>query len=219
MTELYQLPSVPSSEAVKVVRCGHIDSVCRGNNVALRRLYAEWVTIHSGHPFLQPESDRDPVRRFRGRLGGAVSLWTSGVGVGPGGPAGLPVSSLLVAAGEPAHVLALLDPDTALTERLLQTGTAAVQLLQWEHRHLADAMAGLAPAPGGAFRLGRWTDSAWGPVLQGVSAWAGVRLAEADRREVGWSVLVDTVVEHVEIGEESAPLVHRRGRYQHLDPC
>jgi hypothetical protein len=30
---------------------------------------------------------------------------------------------------------------------------------------------------------------------------------------VGWSVLVDTVIEHVEIGEEQAPLIHRRGRY------
>ena len=36
------------------------------------------VTIHSEHPFLEPESDRDPVRRLRGRLGGAVTLWTVG---------------------------------------------------------------------------------------------------------------------------------------------
>jgi len=38
------------------------------------------VTIHDTHPFLDPESERDPLRRFRGRLGGAVSLWTTGVG-------------------------------------------------------------------------------------------------------------------------------------------
>ena len=36
------------------------------------------VTIHSEHPFLEPEADRDPVRRLRGRLGGAVTLWTTG---------------------------------------------------------------------------------------------------------------------------------------------
>ena len=34
------------------------------------------MTIHSEHPFLDP--DADPVRRLRGRLGGAVTLWTSG---------------------------------------------------------------------------------------------------------------------------------------------
>ncbi len=176
------------------------------------------MTIHSGHPFLPPESERDPVRRFRGRLGGAVSLWTSGAGDEPGARAGLPVSSLLVAPGEPARVVALLDPDAELSERLLQTRTAVVQLLQWRHRDLANAFAGLAPAPGGVFRLGEWTDAVWGPVLTGVSAWAGVRLAKGQPATVGWSVLVDTVVEHIEIGEESAPLVHRRGRYQRLDP-
>ena len=32
------------------------------------------VTIHSEHPFADPEPERDPVRRLRGRLGGAVTL-------------------------------------------------------------------------------------------------------------------------------------------------
>ena len=34
------------------------------------------MTIHTEHPFLDPEPD--PVRRLRGRLGGAVTLWTAG---------------------------------------------------------------------------------------------------------------------------------------------
>ena len=42
------------------------------------------MTIHSEHPFLEPEAERDPVRRLRGRLGGAVTLWTAGDGTGPG---------------------------------------------------------------------------------------------------------------------------------------
>lgn len=182
------------------------------------RTYAETVTIHSEHPFLPPESERDPVRRFRGRLGGAVTLWTTGSGDQPRARAGLPVSSFLVAAGEPAHVLALLDPDSELVDQLRQARVAVVQLLQWEHRNLADAFAGAVPAPGGVFRLGEWTESPWGPVLDGVSAWAGVRLVEAEPRGVGWSLLVDAVVEHIELGEESAPMVHRRGRYLRLDP-
>jgi hypothetical protein len=41
----------------------------------------------------------------------------------------------------------------------------------------------------------------------------GVRLSEAEPLEVGWSVLAQARVEHVEIGVETSPLVHRRGRY------
>ena len=167
------------------------------------------MTIHAEHPFLEPESQRDAVRRFRGRLGGTVSLWTAGTG---SSRVGLTVSSLMVANGEPAHVLALVDPDSDLADLLQETGTAVVQLLEWPHRDLADAFAGIAPAPGGAFRMGSWEQLSWGPLLVGASAWAGARLH--DVREVGWSLLVDVEVERVEIGEETAPLVHRRGRYQ-----
>ncbi|MGN6578140.1 MAG: flavin reductase family protein [Nocardioides sp.] len=173
------------------------------------------MTIHSEHPFATPEGERDPARRLRGRLGGAVTLVTSGEGTTR---AGLTVSSLMIAHGDPAHVLALVDPDSDLAERLAETGRGVVQVLAWEHRDLAEAFAGLAPAPGGLFRLGEWEQTSWGPVLSGVSAWAGFRLA-ADVEgsdalaEVGWSVLMDGVLEHVELGEPVEPLVHRRGRY------
>jgi flavin reductase (DIM6/NTAB) family NADH-FMN oxidoreductase RutF len=170
------------------------------------------VTIHSEHPFLEPESGRDPVRRLRGRLGGTVTLWTSGTG---SERCGLTVSSVLVAPGDPARVLGLVDPDSDLAAAVADTCTAVVQLLGWEDRDLADAFAGVAPAPGGAFRMGTWTQTAWGPVLQGASAWAGIRVA-APGTDVGWSVLLEGVVEHVELLETdpgSAPLVHRRGRY------
>jgi flavin reductase (DIM6/NTAB) family NADH-FMN oxidoreductase RutF len=167
------------------------------------------VTIHSGHPFLEPEPERDPVRRLRGRVGGAVTVWTTGSGAAR---TGLTVSSVLVAAGEPARVLGLVDPDSDLALGAQQTGTAVVGLLQWKHRDLAEAFAGVAPAPGGLFRLGAWSETDWGPLLQGVSAWAGIRFGEPGR-SVGWSLLLDGVVEHVEVLAEDAPLVHRRGRY------
>jgi flavin reductase (DIM6/NTAB) family NADH-FMN oxidoreductase RutF len=169
------------------------------------------VTIHSSHPFVPPESERDPVRRLRGRIGGAVSLWTTGAA--DGSRAGLTVSSFLVAPGEPAHVLALVDPDSDFAELLLRTRVAVVQLLAWEQQRLADAFAGQFPAPGGPFRLAEWTSTAWGPRLAGDATWAGIRLTEAAPAEVGWSVVADGVVEHVEIGPETEPLVHRRGRY------
>ena len=56
------------------------------------------MTIHGDHPFLPPESERSPVRRFRGRLPSPVGLWTTAY---DGKRAGLTVSSMLVADGEP----------------------------------------------------------------------------------------------------------------------
>lgn len=170
------------------------------------------MTIHPEHPFQDALPDRDPVRRLRGRLGGTVTLWTTGNL--RTSRAGLPVSSRMVALGDPAHALALLDPDSAFAELVAVTRTAVMHLLGWEHRDLADAFAGVAPAPGGAFRMGDWIDSEWGPLLVGVSGWAGLRLVEGSMGAVGWSVLADAVIEHVEIGAETDPLVHRRGRYQ-----
>lgn len=166
------------------------------------------MTIHSEHPFLEPEHERDPARRLRGRLGGAVTLLTAGE---DGSRAGLTVSSLMVAHGDPAHVLALVDPDSELAATLRETGRGVVQVLSWPHRELADAFAGVAPAPGGVFRLGTWEQSAWGPVLSDVSTWAGIRLDATS--EVGWSLLVDGVIEEIRLGEPDEPLVHRRGRY------
>ncbi|MDX6296395.1 MAG: hypothetical protein QOI51_252, partial [Nocardioidaceae bacterium] len=110
------------------------------------------MTIHPEHPFQAAPSDRDPVRRLRGRLGGTVTLWTTG---GPPLPrAGLTVSSRMIATGDPGHALALLDPDSAFAETLAKSRTAVMHLLSWEHRALADAFAGVSPAPGGAFRIG-----------------------------------------------------------------
>lgn len=164
------------------------------------------MTIHSTHPFADPEPD--PVRRLRGRLGGAVALVTAG---DDHGRAGLTVSSLMVAHGEPARVLLLVDPDSDLAETAGRTGRAVVQLLSWSHRDLAEAFAGTAPAPGGPFRTGAFEDTAWGPRLADASTWAGVSVESA--AEVGWSSLLTCVVEELAVGDDEAPLVHRRGRY------
>jgi flavin reductase (DIM6/NTAB) family NADH-FMN oxidoreductase RutF len=164
------------------------------------------VTIHTTHPFADPEPD--PVRGFRGRVGGTVSLWTSG---DDASRAGLTVTSFLVAAGEEARVLALLDPDAVLTEVLLDTGRAVVQLLGWEDRSLAEMFAGQSPAPGGPFRQAEFVATPWGPRLASARTWAGVRVEGT--QGVGWSTLVTTVAEQVEVGDDDEPLRHRRGRY------
>ncbi len=171
------------------------------------------MTIHSEHPFR--DASPDPVRRLRGRLGGAVTLWTSGAL--QEAPAGLTVSSVMVANGDPAHVVGLLDPDSGFAELLQSTGRAVVQLLTWDHRGLAEVFAETAPAPGGKFAQAAFEDTAWGPRLVDAPSWAGVVLSEA--REVGWSTLVTCRAEHVEVGEDDAPLVHRRGRYEPPPPA
>jgi flavin reductase (DIM6/NTAB) family NADH-FMN oxidoreductase RutF len=163
------------------------------------------MTIHSSHPFA---AESDPVRRFRGRIGGAVSLWTAGSG---DDRAGLTVSSLMVANGDPGRVLGLLDPDAALTEVLGETARGVVQLLEWADRGLADAFGGVAPAPGGPFTLGTWTETSHGPALVDRTR-ALVALESA--RDVGWSVLVTARIEEIEMVEDRRPLEHRRGRYR-----
>ncbi|KQT94442.1 flavin reductase [Marmoricola sp. Leaf446] len=165
------------------------------------------MTIHTEHPFADP--DPDPVRRLRGRLGGAVTLWTAGDLDGT--HAGLTVSSVVVGRGEPGHVLGLVDPDSDFRDVLETTGRAVVHLLQWRHRDLAEAFAGLLPSPGGPFRGAEWQQGSHGPVLLPATSHALVEVA--DVREVGWSDLVDARVVDVVLHDDPDPLEHRRGRY------
>jgi flavin reductase (DIM6/NTAB) family NADH-FMN oxidoreductase RutF len=164
------------------------------------------VTIHTSHPFADP--DPDPARRFRGRLGGAVSLWTAGDETGR---AGLTVTSLMLAWGEPPRVLGLVDPDSDLAAAVARTGRATVQLLSWQHRHLADAFAGTAPAPGGPFRHADFEPTEWGPRLTDASTYAAVSVESTV--EVGWSLLLTCVVDQFTLVDDDRPLLHRRGRY------
>jgi flavin reductase (DIM6/NTAB) family NADH-FMN oxidoreductase RutF len=143
-----------------------------------------------------------------------VTLWTA---TDPGGgPAGLTVSSTLIADGDPARVLGLLDPEADLFAAAEAAGRFVVVPLGIAHRQLADRFAGLLPAPGGLFAGGDWRETPHGPVLAGATAWAGCRLDAT--RPLGWGVLVEGTIEHVEIGADEAggPLVHFRGRYRGL---
>lgn len=166
------------------------------------------MTIHTTHPFLEPEGERDPVRRLRGRLAGTVSLWTAGTG---SGREGLTVSSWMVAGGEPGRVLGLLDPDADLTEELVDGGRGVLQVLAWADRGLAEAFAGTAPAPGGPWRLAGWVDTDHGPRLAHAQTWA--LLSVESVAEVGWSRLVTCRIDEVVVGDDGDPLLHRRGRF------
>lgn len=171
------------------------------------------MTIHTGHPFAV--DDPEPARRFRARAAGAVTLWTAG---GEQARAGLTVTSLMVALGPEPAVLALLDPDSDLLDTLREEGRGVVQVLRWADRDLAEAFAGTAPAPGGPFRQADFVATEHGPRLGAAGTWAGVRLTA--ERDVGWSVEVTVVLEHIEIDpdETDDALLHRRGRF-HRSPA
>lgn len=169
------------------------------------------MTIHSSHPFSGPPGDADEVRRLRGRIGGVVTLWTTGVGEAR---AGLTVSSVMVARGEEGRFLALVDPLSDFAEEFDRNGRAVVHLLRWRHRELADAFAGLSPAPGGAFAGADFVDESHGPRLVGVGSWAQVQ--REDAIDVGWSTLYTCRIVEAHVEDENDPLVHRRGRYRRV---
>ena len=175
------------------------------------------MTIHTDDPFATPEPERSAARQFRGRLAAPVTLWTSGATPGATPlqtvrPAGLTVASVVVADGAPAHLIALVDPESELYAALEQSGGAVVTVLTESDRHLADVFGFVAPAPGGPFATTPWVATEWGPRLASERAWSGVRLLDA--RDVGYSMLVDVAIEHVQLGPASAaPLVLNRGRY------
>jgi flavin reductase (DIM6/NTAB) family NADH-FMN oxidoreductase RutF len=166
------------------------------------------VSIHASDPFATPDELKSPVRRLRGRLPAAVTLWTA---AGAQGEHGLTVSSALVADGEPGRMLGLLDEESDLWAAVERQRTFAVSLLEEDDRQLADRFAGLMPAPGGLFATGEWAKTGWGPVPRGRS-WVGCRLESA--RAVGWSLLVEAVIERIELEDAGTALVHERGRYR-----
>jgi 3-hydroxy-9,10-secoandrosta-1,3,5(10)-triene-9,17-dione monooxygenase reductase component len=170
------------------------------------------VTIHHTDPFATPEGERSPGRRLRGRLPAPVTLWTA---PGMNGPVGLTVSSTVIADGEPARVLGLLDEESDLWAAVEARGVFAVTVLTPADRQLADRFAGLMPAPGGLFQGYRWRETAFGPVPEEPRSWAGCRLEPGGVHPVGWSLLVEASIEQVEL-TDSEPLTYYRGRYRSL---
>lgn len=165
------------------------------------------VTIHSDDPFATPAQDKTIARRWRGRLAQTVSI----VAAGPAGDrAGLTVASLTVVEGPEDRVVIWIDPDSDLADKLLPGEPVAISVLQKEDRYLADAFAGVAPAPGGPFRIGDWQDSLHGPILADRAHALG-RIEEV--RSVGWSTQCIILIEVFELND-GEPLTHYRGEYR-----
>jgi 3-hydroxy-9,10-secoandrosta-1,3,5(10)-triene-9,17-dione monooxygenase reductase component len=164
-------------------------------------------------PFATPLELRDPARRLRGRLTAPVTLWTAGDG---DHRAGLTVSSILVAEGEPALVLGLIGPLSELWEAVARTGALVVHVLAEGDRRLAERFAGVLPSPGGSFQGLSLEQSAWGPVLPEVGTRAFCRLVQAE--DLGYHRLVRGAIERVDLGGDKAPLAYLQGRFRRLAP-
>jgi len=168
------------------------------------------VTIHSEHPFVPPDRDKDAFRRLRGRLPAPVTVVATGAGRGR---AGLTVSAIVLVDGAPARFEAFVDPDATLGESVEVGSRVAISVLQAGDEYLAEVFAGLAPAPGGMFTVGEWVQTPWGPRLDGRSWWG----ATVDGvTEVGWSLRLSGVVEEAGV-ESSTGVAHARGRFHDLD--
>jgi 3-hydroxy-9,10-secoandrosta-1,3,5(10)-triene-9,17-dione monooxygenase reductase component len=138
-----------------------------------------------------------------------VTVWTAGE---LRGGAGLTVSSVLVANGEPARLLGLVDPALAFWEAMRQAGTFVVHVLAEGDRALAERFAEVRPPVRGMFDGLDVAPSPWGPVLGGGRPRAACRLSGS--RPVGYDELVEGVVEEVELHDHDDPLAWLHGSYQ-----
>jgi flavin reductase (DIM6/NTAB) family NADH-FMN oxidoreductase RutF len=169
--------------------------------------------IHAEHPFADLPEDRDPVRRFRGRLANPVTIITSGEG---DRRTGLTVSSLFVAEGELGRLHAVVGPNSDLWDVAAETERFVVHVCRVEDTGLAEVFAGLRPSPGGLFTITNTTQSKWGPLLDELPDRMFCSLES--RAESGNSGVLVGVVDNVELSDIEDPLVHFRGTYRTLTP-
>jgi flavin reductase (DIM6/NTAB) family NADH-FMN oxidoreductase RutF len=169
--------------------------------------------IHSEHPFKPGPDDRDPARRFRGRLAAGVTIVTSGQ---EDERTGLTVSSLLLIEGDPPMAYLVVGPTTDLWATAAETGRFIVHVCRHEDVRLADVFAGLAPSPGGTFTNVATEQTGWGPVLTDLRDRAYCTFQSS--QESGWSGLIVGRVDRVELSDLSDPMVHYRSAYRRLAP-
>ncbi|MGD2042647.1 MAG: flavin reductase family protein [Acidimicrobiia bacterium] len=168
--------------------------------------------IHGDNPFTERPDQRDPVRRFRGRLVAPVTVVTSGRE--DQARTGLTISSLIVIEGEPGQVQMVVGPTSDLWDLAEKTGAFVVHICHEAHRELAQVFAGLRPNPGGLFSGLEVTQSSYGPVIAQLPNRVFCRFVE--KREAGYSGLVVGEIERVEAGDVTDPLVYFRGGYRSL---
>lgn len=167
---------------------------------------------HDEHPFATPAEDREPARRLRGRLVAPVTVLTAG---GADARAGLTVSSLMAAEGEPPHVFFLVGTATDFYEAMEATGRFVVHVLSSDDRDVADVFAGLRPNPGGPFAGLDVADGEYGPELGRFQTRAYCRF-EGGTQET-YHMLAWGSIDRIELSDLDDPLSYFRGAYRRLD--
>jgi flavin reductase (DIM6/NTAB) family NADH-FMN oxidoreductase RutF len=112
---------------------------------------------------------------LRGRLVAPVTVWTAGH---PSTGAGLTVASVLVAEGQPARLLGLIDPTSAFWDAMQEARAFVVHVLAADDRSLAERFSEVRPPVRGPFDRLEVAESPWGPVLGGKRPRAACRLAD-----------------------------------------
>jgi flavin reductase (DIM6/NTAB) family NADH-FMN oxidoreductase RutF len=140
-----------------------------------------------------------------------VTIVTAG---GADGRAGLTVSSLVVAEGEPGLVYFLVGSTADLFYAIEETGKFVVHVCEGRHRELSDIFAGLRPSPGGMFVDQSVTQTEYGPVFESIGTRA--YCTHSRNAEESYSVLVSGSIDRVEATDIDDPLAYFRGRYQAL---
>jgi 3-hydroxy-9,10-secoandrosta-1,3,5(10)-triene-9,17-dione monooxygenase reductase component len=169
----------------------------------------EPIRIGMQPPFAVPPERRDPARRLRGRLVAPVTVWTAGQ---PPDGAGLTVSSVLVAEGQPARLLGLIDPTSAFWAAMREAGAFVVHVLAVGDRALAERFSEIRPPIRRPFDGLQVAESPWGPILAGSRPRAACQLAGS--MPVGHGELVEGVIEQLELPDLEHPLAYLHGSYR-----
>jgi flavin reductase (DIM6/NTAB) family NADH-FMN oxidoreductase RutF len=166
------------------------------------------VTLRSEDPFATPAADRRMDRRLRSRLVAPVTVWTAGSAPQR---AGLTVSSVLVAEGDPAVVLGLIDSLSDFYDLALERGRFVVHVLGAGDQRLAGVFAGTYP--GDPFDEVVTVDGEFGPVVAGARHVVACEFLGST--DVGFQALVCGRIQSIELSD-SSPLVRYRGQYRRL---
>ena len=168
--------------------------------------------IHEGEHPSSPRCRTRPGSSIRGRLAAPVTIITVGDNIGR---AGLTVSSLMLAEGDPGSVHFLLGPTADVYDVIERTDRIVVHILGQEHRTISEVFAGRRPNPGGPFMGVAVTDTDWGPALDDIADRAfcsGISVVEH-----GYSLLVSAGIDEVAVTDLTDPLAYFRGSYRGLE--
>lgn len=168
------------------------------------------MSVRFEDPFVTPRDERRPDRRLRGRLVAPVTIWTAGAGAER---AGLTVSSLLVAEGDPPLILGIIDPLSDFHRAVEESGRFIVHVLANDEERAARLFAGAYPVD--PFDELAFAEDEFGPFLPGHRPTVRCRFVASET--VGFQAVLRGEIASVEPSEDPGdPLAWYRGSYRSL---